>query len=493
VSGLVGVRAPRLRTVPPYERTYGPEVAELAAVAGLHLDPWQRDVLDDLCAESRPGKWNTLECAVVVPRQNGKGGFLEAYVLGCLFLFDDPLVMYSAHRFDTAREMFLRIKDLITGSDDLSRRVLRVSEAHGKEGIELRSGQRLRFYARSEKAGRGFSGDKNILDEAFKLDAGMMSAIMPTMSARKNPQIVYASSAGWEISEQLGKLRRRALTAITSGVPDASLSFAEWSAPDDMKRDKATMADRALWAQANPAMGIRISEEFVAAELRTMGAIEFARERLGVSDYPLDPDEDGWSVIRREQWEKLADTAVTPADRVGSVALSAETTQDRSMSAIAIAFRTADGMRHLEVVEFKAGATWVVPRVMELLGKYEVCALVIDKVGAASSFVDDLEALEVEVLQPTAAEVTDAYGQFYDACVPGDGEDGEPLEPTVRHLDQDTLNAAVAGALTRRIGDREALDRKAGPHTPPLMAAEFALWGLVQRGDDEYDVLDSVL
>lgn len=487
---LMGVRAPRLRVVPPYTRTWGPEVVDLAALAGLHLDPWQADILGDLCAESpaRPGRWNTLENATIVPRQNGKGGFLEAYVLGCLFLFDDPLVMFSAHRFDTAREMFIRIKELITGCNDLSRRVRRVSEAHGKEGIDLVTGQRIKFHARSEKASRGFSGDKTILDEAFKLDAAMMGAIMPTMSARPNPQIVYASSAGWEISQQLGRLRRRAQRALEDGTVDPSLAFLEWSAPDDTVRTKEVMADPALWAQANPALGIRIGEEFIAAELRTMGAVEFARERLGISDYPPDEDDEpGWAVIAEETWRKLAlppEANPRPGtEGLQRPAFSVDVRPDRSAAAVAVTFRDGDGRLVAEVVNHQQGVNWVIPRIVELAERYGPCAVAVDKGGPAGSLIPDLESAGVEVFVLGTGEVAQAYGLVLDLVAGG----------TLAHLDQEPLTEAVKAADRRPLGDRHTWDRRAADgDISPLVAVTNAALAHALTAHEELDPLNNI-
>ncbi|MFW5415040.1 hypothetical protein J0910_00005, partial [Nocardiopsis sp. CNT-189] len=43
--------------------------------------------------------------------------------------------------------------------------------------------------------GRGLTADRVILDEAYNLSDDHMAALLPTMSARPNPQIVYTTSA----------------------------------------------------------------------------------------------------------------------------------------------------------------------------------------------------------------------------------------------------------------------------------------------------------
>jgi phage terminase large subunit-like protein len=198
---LLGLQVPTFHLVPPARQSAGPDAVELAASAGLTLDPWQELVLEGALGEERDprrrGKtrWVAPEVGLVVPRQNGKGGILEARELAGLFLFDEQLILHSAHEFKTASEAFRRLLFLIQNTPDLERRVSRVRTSHGDEGIELIGGQRIRFVARSTGSGRGFSGDCIILDEAYNLSAAGMSAMLPTLSARPNPQIWYTSSA----------------------------------------------------------------------------------------------------------------------------------------------------------------------------------------------------------------------------------------------------------------------------------------------------------
>lgn len=198
---LLGSQTPTYRLAPAEWSPAGQEAIELAASAGLILDPWQQDVLHGGLAEEPdptwPGhsRWVCNEVGLIVPRQNGKGGILEALELAGLFLFEDDLILHSAHEFKTAAEAFRRILFLIQNTPDLDKEVDRVRTSHGDEGIELKTGQRLRFVARSTGSGRGFTGSRIILDEAYNLSAANMSALLPTMAAVRNPQLWYTSSA----------------------------------------------------------------------------------------------------------------------------------------------------------------------------------------------------------------------------------------------------------------------------------------------------------
>jgi phage terminase large subunit-like protein len=292
---LLGSQRPRLQSLPPADDWHeGDDAAELAAQAGLVLDEWQRYVLREALAR-RAGKWAAFEVALVVSRQNGKGSLLEALELAALFLFGAELILHSAHKFDTSADAFRRIMWLIERNPDFDREVKKVIRSHGSESIELRTGQRLRFVARSSGAGKGFSADLVILDEAWNISDDSMASMLPTLSTRPNPQVWYTSTAGGPDSFQLGRVRDRGLAG-----GDPSLAFFEWSAD----RDHHDPADPRCWALGNPGMGIRITQEYIALERAALTREAFERERLSIGDYPVDGG--AWDVIRAEAWGAAA-------------------------------------------------------------------------------------------------------------------------------------------------------------------------------------------
>jgi len=296
-SALLGDQRPRLWSAPPSASSEGERVADLAEAAGLVLDDWERWVLDQGLGRAADGKWSAFEKALIVARQNGKGAVLEALELAALFLddFGVDLILHSAHEFKTASEAFRRIQGRIDSHPSFRRRVRQVYLQRGAESIELKNGKRLRFIARSGGSGRGFSADLVILDEAYELGDAAMAALLPTLSARPNPQIWYTSTAGLPSSSQLGLVRARGLRG-----DDPSLAFFEWS----VDRDDYDPGDPRCWAQANPGLGIRITGEYIAKERAAFAPAEFARERLSVGDYPSDGG--AWEVVGQDTWAACA-------------------------------------------------------------------------------------------------------------------------------------------------------------------------------------------
>jgi phage terminase large subunit-like protein len=295
VRPLLGDQEPRVCSLPDFDADdSGRNAVALASVAGLVLDPWQRLVLES-GLRRRGGSWAAFEVALIVARQNGKGAVLEALELAALFLFPDVrLILHSAHEFKTAAEAFLRIRALIEDNPEFDSQVSRIRTAAGAEAVELKDGKRLRFVARSSGSGRGFTSDLVILDEAYNLRAQEMAALLPTLSARPDPQVWYTSTAGGPDSVQLGRVRAR---GVAGG--DASLAFMEWSAGEHDDPD-----DLATWAKANPGMGIRITDEYIARERAALPPEAFERERLSIGDYPSDGG--AWEVVGQDAWSACA-------------------------------------------------------------------------------------------------------------------------------------------------------------------------------------------
>jgi hypothetical protein len=131
------VVAPAYHSAPAYSRTLGPEVTDLCTMVGYEPDPEQRLILDDAFGIGPDGKSAAFEVGVVCSRQNLKTGSFKQMVLGWLFISEVPLIVWSAHEFDTAKEAHRDLAMLIDGSDVLRKRVKRIYFGNGSESIEL--------------------------------------------------------------------------------------------------------------------------------------------------------------------------------------------------------------------------------------------------------------------------------------------------------------------------------------------------------------------
>lgn len=435
---------------------------ELGESVGVYLDPWQQFCVRMILSEAANGNWAAFEAAVLVARQNGKGEILLVVELAGLFIFGERLILHSAHEFKTAAEAFLRIKAVIDGSDDLRRRVKQVWTSHGSEGIELLTGQRLRFVARSRSSGRGFTADRTILDEAQELPVAAMGALLPTLSARPNPQVIYTFTvpAPENDSEHIESVRARALEG-----GDPGLAYMGWSF--DVTPDEAAaidLDDRGVWAEANPAAGYRVTEEAIARERRSLSDEVFGRERLSIW-----PTKAGAVLFDEETWEALF---VGRDHRPDPVAFSVTVSPDRKWSTIGLAGRRRDGSTLLQVVQSGKGTAWVVDRIAELQREHDPVAVVVDPSGPEGSLIPLLDQAGVRVMNAGPQ----AYGQ---ACgMLADGIDAA----TVRHSGQPVLTIAVTSARKRRQGDVWVMTDDGLTDVTPAKAVALAMWALAKAG-----------
>lgn len=462
-DALRGSQRPLVSSVPDYVSSSGPEAIELAALAGLDLDPWQKWVLTQWLGEGPDGKWAAFECGLVVPRQNGKNFVVEARELYGLFVLGEGLIVHSAHEYSTAHEHFLRLEARIADTPELSKRVMKVARSHGDEGIDLRDGSRIRFKTRTKGGARGLSADCLILDEAMILAEPALAALMPTVSARDNPQVIYCGSA---VDSQVHKdgvvLSRIRERGVAGGDP--SLCYQEWSVPIELAQlTESDAGDVEYWAQANPALGTRIAVDHLENERRGVAPRTFAVERLGIGDWASTAPEDA-PVIDPEAWLACLD----PDSKIkGPKTFGVDIPLSREAACITVAGTRADGVPTVEVVDYAPGVGWVVDRVAELAKEHHG-QVVIDDHGPAGNLIAPLEQLRVPLVKLDTAGIAQAAASFLDA-VHG---------VQMRHKGEEVLTAAVASAVKRPIGDRFAWGRrKAAGDVAPLIAASNALYG----------------
>lgn len=457
------VTAPAYLWVPEHTSTAAAEAADLAESIGMWLDPEQRLALDAILAEKADGTWAGFEAAVIVARQNLKTFLLEAVVLADLFVFGAQTVIWSAHLFSVTMEAFRDLKRVIDANDSLRRRVKKISEANGDESIELISGQRLLFRARSKTGGRGLTGDRVILDEAFALDASSMGSLLPTLSARPNPQVVYASSAGKSNSLVLRGVRDRGRAG-----DDPSLVYVEWCAPVTACRNDrcdhrpgapgCALDDVDLWRQANPALGRRITLGHIEAERRAMPAEEFARERLSWWDEPSGTG----GGMPLGLWASTASSH----EPGRLLALAVDMTPDLAFTSVGRATSVPGGVL-LDVAAHGRGTGWVADEVVRLRGESAV-PVVVDLGSPASVVHDALARVWVETLNPAARDVAQACSSLIDGLI----------QRTAWHSVDVLFDDAVKGASRRTLGDAWAWSRRNSlADISPLVAVTLALWG----------------
>lgn len=444
----------------------GGEAADLAASVGWVPDAEQRLALDVMLAENGP-RWAAFEVAVIEARQNGKTFAAEAACLHDLFLRRVGRIVWTAHRYKTTSDSFADLAAVCENFDHLRRRVYRVQLAAGEQSIQLlprHSGPRVDFLARTSGGGRGLDADVVVLDEALYLQQMMMGALLPTLSAKDDPQVRYLSSAGIATSEVLRRLRDRGRAG-----GDPSLAYVEWAAPDGgcavedcdhgIEATGCALDDPAAWQAANPAMGRRISVDYIAAERRALPPAEFARERLGWWDDPAGAVAVDLSL---ESWRALANPAAAPS---GDLVLGVDVSPGHSSASLYVF-----GVGPVPVGELivrAPGSSWLVDRVASIVAEHPVQSVAVDPAGPVGSLIPALQAAGVPLVPLDGKESVRAYAAFCAAARDG----------AFRHRGEPDMDAAVLGARPRAVGDGSKWSRRGSDvDISPLVAATCAYW-----------------
>lgn len=471
----LGAKRPRICHIPPYVTSAGPEAMEVAAMVGIVPDEWQRFTLTGALGEKPDGSWSAPTVGLTVSRQNGKGTDLELRELLGLFVLGES-INHTAHQQKTATNHFERVLRLIESCPDFDRQVLRAPKGKGLEAIHLRGGNVIFFATRAGGAGRGLTFDVIVYDEAMYLSEQDRSSLTPTMSARSMSGSVQTWYVGSAVDQQdpaqdgipFAQVREQGI-AGADGV-----AYFEFSAPGD---DPSSVpdeiaADPEMWALANPALGVRISHEWVERERTVeMGPRSFAVERLGIGDWPA-TDGGTASKIDMAAWKACVDEGSECADPVVVVF---DVTPSRTSASIGVAGWREDGIPHVEIIDDRAGTRWVAAALVKVCQLQTVTAILWDERSPAASLVTDikaaLDAEGVDVdLEPVATkEHAEACGMFFDAVT----------DRAVRHLGTADLLLAVRGAATRPLGDAWAWARKtSSANIAPLVTVTLAHWGL---------------
>jgi phage terminase large subunit-like protein len=447
-------------------QTRGERVALVARRLGTPLMWWQQYVAD-VAGEVDPetGQLAYREVVLTVPRQSGKTTLILAEAVDRALGFGGRQnIVYTAQtRVDAKRKWeddhLPILKESAFGS------LFRPRKAPGNEAFVWTNGSIHGLAAPTKKSGHGPTLDLGFMDEAFAhTDDRLEQAFRPAMITRPQPQLWIVSTAGTAESVYLRAKVAAGRSRLDSGVSTTTAYF-EWSATED-----ADPLEPGTWWTCMPALGNTVSEAAIRAELDSMlaehGPDGLQLFRRAYMNQWTDERPQAWLVIPRMSWMARLAAPVRPD---GQVALALDAAwPDAESASIAVAGRR-NGEMVVQIVDHRPGTSWLVERVVELRDRHKPAAIVLDPASPVGREKAALEAAGVELNLPTLRDVTQAAGSLYTAVM-GD-------VPYLRHFDQPELNAAVAAAQKRSLGDAWTWTRKGTVDISPLVAATLAAWG----------------
>lgn len=466
----IGNQTPRIALEPKSAYSDGEDAAILVSAYGFDLDPWQKQVINVWLGRDKNDKFTATSCGLSVPRQNGKNALLEVRELYGLVSMGEKL-LHTAHEVKTARKAFNRLCGFFENErqyPELAAMVKTIRKTNGQEAIELKNEGSVEFSARSRGAARGFTVDSVIFDEAQELSDEQLEALLPTLAAAPsgNRQFIYTGTppAPNSRGEVFCRTRKTALDK-----EDPSLAWHEWSV-ENLPDKNVSIDDLVRFSyEVNPALGYRITSDFVRKEALQMSLDGFSRERLGWWQESLST-----IAIAPQIWRE---TFIDPKDapRGGIKTFGVKFSSDGVHVALAACRKTDDDKFHVECVKTgiqNEGLQWIVDFLSETTRADETAAIAIDGKSGTGYLFNELSRVypRAALIVAGTKGVIDASSMFEQAL----------REKNLTHTNtddgaQDELDLCVANAIKRPIGNDGGWSYD-GENSTPLESCALALY-----------------
>jgi Terminase large subunit, T4likevirus-type, N-terminal len=205
--------------------------ARIGADVGLELDPWQRDLLRS------DAKRILMNCC----RQSGKSTCACLIALSTVIQQPHALVLMLSVSQRQSSELFRTLMGFarqVPGAPAI--------QAESALRCEWANGSRVLALPGTERTTRGYAGaDLVIIDEAARVEDELLAAVRPTMATKANARLI----------------------ALSTPFGKRGWWYEAWTGDEPWHRIKVSASDCP-----------RISKEFLAEELRTLGALRFSEE-----------------------------------------------------------------------------------------------------------------------------------------------------------------------------------------------------------------------
>lgn len=457
----------------PSRRSYGPQVARLAAHLGMPLFPWQRYAMDVGLEVDSDGGWVYDEVVVTTPRQAGKSFLLGPLVghrcttvEGC----SAWLTAQKGRSIDRWGSVARGLKGTRLGP------MLTYRYGNANEKLAFPNGSTFRPFPPTPEAMHGESPDLVLIDELWVF-SGIQRQLLeesyrPAWSVKPG-QSWLLSTAGTQRSEWLNQVRRAGREAVESGR-NRGRAYFEWSAPETVAGTPLIgLEDDHLLdvvAAVHPRRDHSLRRQSLQVELERRPRAQWIRDYANLTV----PDEDEQAAFPAVVMERARSSEQIPGD--ARIALSVTADPDRRDAAVGVAWRNPSGVA-ITSEHFSAGTRWVAGTIIRLVDQYDVACVAVRNAGAARSIADELQRVGVPLLRVSQQDYAAACTRFADEI--------SADRPSITWDSATTFTEAVAAAEGRQVPSGQVWQSRSGGSISCLEARTLAVWAVDHAPEPE--------
>jgi hypothetical protein len=411
-------------------------------------------------AKDADGEFLYPEVVIQIPRRATKTTTISNVLLGRCFEIPGYKVVQTGQDGARARQAFNNMASALEFAyPDEATRPFRYYRANGTERLVWENGSVWWVVPPQARAFRGASANVIWCDEAGEYDAAITSQLIegafPLLDTVANSQVIIS---GTSPATREGLLWDYLVTGRKGtegiGIVDYSMN------PNDDPTDEA------VWYRVHPGLAAGLTKiATIRKRFATMKLISFQREYLCA-----DPVAANIAAIDPEDWEATTVEAM-PAIPTGNFTVSYDIHPDGQSASLALAYYTDEGIPHIQMLDYRAGFSWLPLAIAKLVKEHRGVEVVFDSIGHNLSVYQTVQrmrgipatALRAINMKESSAGVSLLTSSIADRAL-------------VHTTDRD-LDTAVAGANFRYVNDSRLFGRRSSlEDVSPLVASANALY-----------------
>ncbi len=403
----------------------GPEVTAFAETFVRHtrgeyagdlvtLRPFQKEILNGLFELDENGFWKRRHGLVILPRKSGKTMLMAAAATWALYASGEPgcEVYVVAGSKDQARICYQNIRDVVEGDREL----FAAAEVF-KDAISIpATGAVCRVLSSDGSLAHGLSPVVSIVDETWCHPTGeLYEALLSGSGARRSSLLCHITTAGVGEKTPLGNLVEYD-SRVKAGEIEDDTWWSWWNPP----APDSDYTDPKVWAQAHPAYGDWVTEDYLTSQVKQLPAPEF--KRLHLAQWIV--ERDVW--LEEHHMELIGESEPITAEDSPVIAVDGSFSADAS----AVVAATKDGRIELLHIQekpldgpdnYRVSHPALKEAVVEEAQRLAPRAVMFDRYGMAS-IMQELEqdyGLPILDFPQTPRRMVPATKRFADAVLDG--------------------------------------------------------------------------